>query len=237
MSDLTGSEVVDVAPSVDPAPTSPHPPAAVEGRDTPSATGAGSTTLKRRKVGRPRKPAAAKKVAAVRADVAPKGPGRPSQLDKLRGQLDEQLVTIGTVLAAVNEFDGMTIVHGAPKVSDALVRAAEQNPRVKAALESFLATSTWGAVLGALGVVVLPILANHGLAPANLKGLSPYAKAAGAGGGDPLAGAGIPAMGDVAAMFDALSPEEQAEVQAQAAAMFGGMFPAAGNGATAGVGS
>lgn len=104
---------------------------------------------------------------------APSGPavkgGRATKLEK---QLAETLTSLGVVVYAFDQFDGQTIIEGAPRLAASLDNLARQNPTVKATLERMLAGSAYGAVAASLGSILVPILAHHGLLPA-LPGILP----------------------------------------------------------------
>lgn len=80
---------------------------------------------------------------------------------QIKDKLDEVWVGLGGALMMFDPFCGVTLTVNGPQVSDAVVEIAKVNPRVRQALEGFAQVSTWGAMLGAAGAVVMPILAHH----------------------------------------------------------------------------
>lgn len=87
---------------------------------------------------------------------------------KLKEALDAALVGMGAGLMIFDPYCGGVLVLRGPMMSDALVDVAKVNPRVRKALQSFAQTSTWGGLAGAAAAVAVPILAHHGLLPADL---------------------------------------------------------------------
>lgn len=108
-------------------------------------------------------------------DSAPKpkpgsGGGRKAPLQR---RLEELITSAGVLVAMANEVDGLSIIHGAERLSNALDKAAEQNPAVRRALEAVLTGSVWGEVVLASGAIALPIAINHRMLPASLTGFIP----------------------------------------------------------------
>lgn len=110
-----------------------------------------------------KKAPAAKKVAA---DKAPRGPGRPSNLDKLEASLTDLFSTVGVFVGMADPFDGQVIVAGAPNLAGALTAVAKENPKVAKSLARITETSAWGGVVFAVAGIAVPIAAHHGLLPA-----------------------------------------------------------------------
>lgn len=86
----------------------------------------------------------------------------------LKAKLDEVWAGIGGGLMLFDPFCATTLVTNGPQVSDALIEIGKVNPRVRRTLESFAEVSTWGALMGAAGSVLLPILAHHGIIPGGI---------------------------------------------------------------------
>src|SRR5680860_966626 len=80
-------------------------------------------------------------------------------------QLTDAFVSVGTVVMFRNEFDGTTIIEGAPKLATSLVELAKGNSKVRSALERMVTATGFAGVGMALMSIVIPILANHGLIP------------------------------------------------------------------------
>lgn len=116
-------------------------------------------------------------------DTPPKRRGRPPgstskttmSLSRIEDALNEQFTLIGTVVFAFNEYDGSCILEGSPRLSKALANLCEKNPKVKRNIERLLAGGSYGEVVLAAGLIVVPIMANHELMPPGIKAL--YGKA------------------------------------------------------------
>jgi len=94
------------------------------------------------------------------------GKGRTRSAASLRQPIEQTLTLVGTVVATFDPFDGMVIVGRAEQTARALEQAAEANPAIRAALERLVSGgSGWGAVVGALAPIVLPIAWHHGVLP------------------------------------------------------------------------
>lgn len=125
---------------------------------TAAANGRKATTKKKTTA----KKTTAKKTTARKTpkDKTPAGrtPGRPG-LDR---RIEEQITGIGILVVAMgDEVCGGAILDGSERLAKSLKHLADENPRVKRTLESFLATSAWGEVVMATGAIALPILSHH----------------------------------------------------------------------------
>lgn len=97
--------------------------------------------------GRAVKATTAKTNAALRADL----------LDLLNGA--------GAMLLMVDQFDGAVMINGAPKLADALVALADQNPAFRRWLTNGAQSVTWIQLGTAVAAIVVPIAAHHGMLP------------------------------------------------------------------------
>jgi hypothetical protein len=86
-------------------------------------------------------------------------------------EVTDMLTMIGTGVGAFNETDGIAIISGAPRFAKAVSKKADQDPKVKAALERMLTGTGWGEVIFAAGMMLFPIAVNHNLVPATLLGV------------------------------------------------------------------
>lgn len=102
-------------------------------------------------------------------DSAPKAkPGAKSGIAKLEESLATQLIGIGTILAIFQPFDGIVISGNAPDTAAALAKLAERDPKVRKALERFVSSTSYGELAFVVLATVVPILANHGVVPAQM---------------------------------------------------------------------
>lgn len=123
------------------------------------------------------KKAAAKKAAAAMKDAAPRPVGKPSNDAKLKDKLVNMVVMVGVTVSTFDQFDGATIIGGAPDLADSLVALAAESPAVKKALETSMSSSAWLGVIIATAPMVVAILANHNVLPEQLRMMSPAAAA------------------------------------------------------------
>lgn len=132
------------------------------------------------------KPRRTRRAAAPKDDKPPRQP-RAKKTPALAPRLTTAMTSVGMLVGLVDEFDGLAICKGAPAFADALAEAAEENPKLKAALERALTVGTMGKVFTAGTAIALPIAAHHGLIPKGLAALFGAAPAA------PAEGEGAPA--------------------------------------------
>lgn len=113
------------------------------------------------------KPKRTRRAATPRADAKPKTT-RTTRTPKLETRLSTNIVTLGSFVALAHQGDGLAIVAGAPKLAEALAKAADENPRVRDGLERMMAAGVWSGVVTAVAAIAIPIAANHGLLPKGL---------------------------------------------------------------------
>ena len=108
---------------------------------------------------------------------AKRGPGRPSNSQRLESQLVQLFSTVavaGQLATLSNETvsrDFAIVGAQAEPLAAALVKLAETNPAVRRVLDSLVQTSAYGELITVVvGGIVLPILANHGILPAFIAG-------------------------------------------------------------------
>ena len=119
--------------------------------------------------GRGRKPTrcAEHKKSGSRAPSTPRAgttSGRWQQ--PLSDALLSQFAMIGVAVYAFDNFDGQAILNGSPALAQSLVGAAEHNPKVRRALETFVTAGAWAGVASAVLAIAIPILQNHNVIPA-----------------------------------------------------------------------
>jgi len=71
------------------------------------------------------------------------------------------------MLMAVDQFDGLVIIQGSPKLVDALISMAEVNPEFRKFLESGAKSVVWLQLGTAIAAIAVPIAARHRLVPLN----------------------------------------------------------------------
>lgn len=130
-----------------------------------------------------KKAAAAKKPAGAAKKKAPpaaagdqlpgagksRGRGRPSLKSRLT-ELVQALagaLTVGATMAGSDRlmYDAEVVAAQAARIAEQLDKLAQNNPAVKRALESLLSFSDSADLVTTCSVVLIPILANHGLLP------------------------------------------------------------------------
>ncbi len=115
--------------------------------------------------------AAPKPEKRARAKSAKPTPKRtPGVKPNLRDPIRDQITQLGVIVGVFNAADGQAIINGAEAQADALQHAAEQNDRVRAALQSMLQSSVWAQLFAAFMPTVLAIAMNHGFNPMALVG-------------------------------------------------------------------
>lgn len=151
-----------------------------------AATSSSSSSTSSKPAGAAKKAGAKKATASKPADEKPadelpaggfgtapkRGRGRPS----LKGRLQELIGTItgaGLLFAtmrgdAVLMYDAQHLANHAEQLATQLDKLAQQNPAVKRVLESLLKASDSAELITLVGVIVVPLLANHGIIPAGL---------------------------------------------------------------------
>lgn len=94
--------------------------------------------------------------------------GRPKGGHKYVAQQDIQnvLTMAGSGLMFLDGYDGQRVVEQSEDIAKALYKLQKEQDQVRRALMALVATSTWGALASAVMPVVVPILANHRLIPA-----------------------------------------------------------------------
>lgn len=96
---------------------------------------------------------------------AARGPGRPTKEEELEKAIHGAVATIGIGVGIVSKFDGLVLMEHSADLADALAALAMSNPKIRKAIEAAVSGAQWSSVLAAVGAIVLPIAAAHGLAP------------------------------------------------------------------------
>jgi len=137
----------------------------VEGYEPPPADESQREARARRMRNRRRadKAQAAPSTSTSTSTSTPKSPPpQRSTVESKRAQSVTGVLTgVGIGVMAFDQFDGTTIIEGAPALGDALAKLAAKNSTVAKALDSLTATSALAEVGIALGAIVVPITKHH----------------------------------------------------------------------------
>jgi hypothetical protein len=104
-----------------------------------------------------------------KTDTAPKGRGKSTTgkplipIEEIRDRLKTSLTSIGMMVYAKNEVDGVVIMGSAPSLVDAYCDLAKHNKYVHKALSGFVAVDGSLGILTATAVPALAIAKNHGM--------------------------------------------------------------------------
>lgn len=168
----TAPGFLDVPPDL--APPAPAEPTA----DLPPLPPPPDAKPKRPTTRAGRRAAAAAKAAQGKTDKAPKAAKPTPRKASLETRLTGSLVSLGTMVTAAGamtmpalQLDGVALIQHAPAIAQALDKVAQNDPRVKEALERMLTAGTWSGLIAALLPLVLTIAANHGAIPPAIAGM------------------------------------------------------------------
>lgn len=130
--------------------------------------------------------------ASPPADSRPSGKGSrggsSKSSKKTAGQtpsvkrLEGLIGSIGAGLYLVNVYDAERVLQGGSELAESLHQVAKDNPAVRRVLNAALATTGWAQLGAALMPVLIPILANHGILPAEAAEAQGAPRPPGAGG-------------------------------------------------------
>ncbi|MGW4205004.1 hypothetical protein [Streptomyces sp. NPDC004726] len=112
--------------------------------------------------GRPRK--------ATTGDTKPRAPRGTPRQPKLETRLGTALTSVGVMVSAFHQADGMAIVAGAPALAEALDGYAAESPKARQYMEAALSGGAALKVFTAVSAIAIPIMANHNMIPAGLFG-------------------------------------------------------------------
>lgn len=118
-----------------------------------------------------------------------KGAGQTPSVQRLEGLIG----SIGAGLYLVNPYDAERVLAGGSELAESLHQVAKDNPAVRRVLNAALATTGWAQLGAALMPVLIPILANHGVLPAEAADAQGAPRPPRAAGGRPTAPAPAPA--------------------------------------------
>lgn len=105
------------------------------------------------------------KSASSKGKSASKSKGKRS----LERPLTDLFVSVGALVAPLDQFDSQCIISGAPDLAKSLNQVAQQDPRVYRALERLTSGGAWGGVVVSAMPIILPIAAHHGMLPQALQ--------------------------------------------------------------------
>lgn len=110
---------------------------------------------------------AMQKKAGEGGNGRPPGFGEPKAARK--GSLEQRLAgtigLVGTVVYALDTFDGQQILIRGDTLAKALDHLAAENPAVKRVLEAMMTGGAWGEVVMVIAPMAVAILAHHGVIP------------------------------------------------------------------------
>lgn len=118
----------------------------------------------------------ARKATSASNDSKPKATKTAPRKATLESRLAGNLVSLGTMLSAGGAVagsdalaaDGLVVIQHSANLAAAINKVADQDPRVKAALEKMLTAGVWSGVAMAVVPVALAVLGNHGAIPPQL---------------------------------------------------------------------
>lgn len=87
------------------------------------------------------------------------------EIDVIRNALVGLTTVIGTGLAFYNQTDGQIYFEKINAVIDSIIDIARQNDKVRETLLRFATVSSYGQLVAAMSMLIVPILANHGVIP------------------------------------------------------------------------
>lgn len=117
--------------------------------------------------------AAARRANSSGKDSAPRAAKTTPRKASLETRLSGAIVGMGTMLTAGAAItgssalgqDGVVIIQHSADMAAAINKVADQDPRVKAALEKMLTAGVWSGVAMTMIPVVIAICGNHGVIP------------------------------------------------------------------------
>ena len=120
---------------------------------------------------------------ATRPKVTPRAPAPRTSQDKLEKKLLETVSSVALLLAAFNPRDATVLLENADSRAVNWAALAQENAKVKKALEALLETNAWSGAIIATAATILPILDNHGHIPERFSAIlrSPAATAGDSG--------------------------------------------------------
>lgn len=173
--DTAAERIAALADGAEPDPTpepSPAPAPAPPTDEPEPAPDRDASSRRRARTADGKRTGKAKRTTGAGADEpAPERPAgkrsaRTGAKLSLQRDLEQLLATVGTVVSAIEPFDGAVIIANAESTARALDDAAKKSDAIHRTLS--LLTSGAGGSLGlvmALVPIVLPILHHHGLIP------------------------------------------------------------------------
>lgn len=87
------------------------------------------------------------------------------ELQGIKQTFDAMFMAAGSMLSAVEPFDGAVLMFGGPNVTDALISTARNDARLREALVTFCQATGYTQLIAALMGLILPIAAHHNYAP------------------------------------------------------------------------
>lgn len=188
-----GDDPSAAAVAADELPSPPYDPA--DGEPTPSDEDTGEPEKKQRRRTAARSPRRRKLTAwqeetAAQFTALFQGGTTPMELDGepvIDPATGRPIVVyvpgLAWVVGQFDQFDGMMLHQGSPALAQALVKLAPRHPFLRTFLDVSTAGDDYRELMAAVGAIMLPILAHHGMLPAGLLGGG--AQQAASNGGQP----------------------------------------------------
>lgn len=98
----------------------------------------------------------------------PKGSRSMASYVKIEEELNATMGAVGIMVSVRDPYCGGVVLDRGPALSEALTALARQNPRVRKALSSAIATTSWTGVIAVSLSIAVPILAHHKIVPSQL---------------------------------------------------------------------
>jgi hypothetical protein len=157
----TDTDLTDVLPPSEPEDTAPVD-VAPDSKPRRPTTRAGRAAARE-----------ARKAAAASNDSKPKTTKTAPRKATLENRLAASLSSLGTAVLAGGaatgsqalQADGLVVIQSSADMAAAINKVADNDPRVKAALEKMLTAGVWGGLVATMVPVALAIAGNHGLIP------------------------------------------------------------------------
>jgi len=90
----------------------------------------------------------------------------------LQPRIETLYVSLGMMIVPIDQTCGMATAQNAPSIAAAWSNLADQNPRVKQALERILSGGAWGEVFMAHMPLLMVVLTHHKMLPPQMQNIT-----------------------------------------------------------------